>query len=230
MTAKHGSIMVAHWIRMTSNMVLACGPTSPTFNNLRWWIVKPPTLHRSTPSPHTKPSPPSTITATPSPQTPSSIPPVNHATLQKPMPTNKEILSDPYLFLLHITDIDHALNSFPNPNSMTPTPQLAQGPNPKTLALSNAPKSTIPHKESSNFEETFHRHNQHTIIVPKSPDSQHDASTSTHLSTTKTVGLKNATWRRLGPPTPYVMEASIEPILGPKCKSQVLDTQNTIFI
>ena len=72
------------------------------------------------------------------------------------MPTNKKILADPYLFLSHITNIEHALNSSPNPNSMTPTTQLSQDPKPETYALSNVPKSTIPHKESSNLEETFH--------------------------------------------------------------------------
>ena len=34
----------------------------------------------------------------------------------------------------------------------------------------------------------------------------------------------------LGLPPPYAMEASNEPILGPKHKSQVLDTQSAIFI
>ena len=72
------------------------------------------------------------------------------------MPTNKEILANPDLFLSHITDIDHALNSSPNPNSMTPTTQLSQDAKPETHTLSNAPKSTVPHKERSNLEETFH--------------------------------------------------------------------------
>ena len=84
--------------------------------------------------------------------------------------------------------------------------------------------------ESSNFEETFHQYGQHTIIAPKSPDSQHDANTSTHLSTIQTVGPKIATWCRMGPSTPHAMETSNEPILGPKCKSQVFDTQSAIFI
>ena len=44
------------------------------------------------------------------------------------------------------------------------------------------------------------------------------------------MGPKIATWRRIGPPTPHAMETSNEPILGPKRKSQVLDTQSTIFI
>ena len=140
------------------------------------------------------------------------------------MPTNKEILVDPDLFLSHITDIDHTLNSSPNPNSMTPTTQLSQDPKPETHAFSNAPKSTVPHKEISNFEETFHQYGQHTIIAPKSPDSQHDANTSTHLSIVQIVGPKIATWRRIRPPTPHAMETSNEPILGPKRKSQVLDT------
>ena len=218
----------------------------------------PPPNHRPTPSPQTKPLPPSPITAVPSQQTPSSIPPENHATPssippvthatsqkplptpssippvthatpQKPLPTNKEILSDPDLFHAHITDIDLALNSSPNQNPMTPTTQLAHDPKPETHALSNNPKSTIPHKESSNFEETSHQYDQRTIIAPKSHDSQHDAHTSTHLNTIPTLGPKLATWRRIGPPTPHAMESSNEPILGPKRKSQALDTQNTIF-
>ncbi|XP_050277735.1 uncharacterized protein At4g02000-like [Quercus robur] len=105
-------------------------------NSRTSYTPPPPSNLYPTPSPQTKPLPSSTITAVPSQQTPSSIPPenhatpssippVNHATPQKSMPTNTKILSGPDLFLAHITNIVHALNSSPNQNSMTPTTQLA---------------------------------------------------------------------------------------------------------
>ena len=57
------------------------------------------------------------------------------------------------------------------------------------------------------------------------------ASNSTHSNTNSQVGPKLGTWKRLGPPS-HTMDITkaIGPILGPKRKAHMYETQGGVFI
>ena len=122
------------------------------------WCLQPPLpppKHRPTPSPYIRPSPLPAKTINHPPSTLPLIPTVTLEPLQKLMPTNKEILSNPILFHSHIIEIDHELNYFPNSNPTPPMMQLAQYSNPEPTVPSDTLKSIVPQKESLDFEGTF---------------------------------------------------------------------------
>lgn len=83
---------------------------------------------------------------------------VIHATNPDTMPTNAKILSDPNLFMVHITEIDKALNSFPNSNFQNPLTQLAPSIVMETsiLPFLSSTKSAIPSIENTDILTTTH--------------------------------------------------------------------------
>nr|POE90757.1 hypothetical protein CFP56_27341 [Quercus suber] len=113
-----------------------------------------PSTQRPTPSPITRPSP-VMERAQNLPENPPSLSKndnlVISATYPETTPTNKEILSDPILFRTHITEIDHALNSFQNSNQQTLLTQLDTTPATNTPAPPSpyTPKSTNTKKNTS---------------------------------------------------------------------------------
>lgn len=106
-----------------------------------------PSTHRPTPSPTAYPSPAMERAHNP-PENPPSLSknddPVISATHPENTPTNKEILSDPILFRTHITEIDHALNSFQNSNQHTllTQPDITPATNTPMPPSPYPPKST----------------------------------------------------------------------------------------
>nr|XP_023926510.1 uncharacterized protein LOC112037926 [Quercus suber] len=114
----------------------------------------PPSTQRPTPSPITRPLP-AMERAHNLAENPPSLSkndnPVISATYPETTPTNKEILSDPILFRTHITEIDHALNSFQNSNQQTLLTQLDTTPATNTPAPPSpyTPKSTNSKKNTS---------------------------------------------------------------------------------
>ena len=120
---------------------------------------------------------------------------LNSAITPHSIPINQEILSNPNLFLKHISDVDQDLLHFPNPS-----PPSINTQNPSTkIHISDSkpsfypPKSTNPQKECPTLKLSHSTKNPNMLgaqILIKNP---------TILNTMNTLGLQPHTWKRLTP-------------------------------
>nr|POE89686.1 hypothetical protein CFP56_38070 [Quercus suber] len=100
--------------------------------------------------------------------------------------THKEILSDPQLFDMFITDLDHDLNYHPNSNTPNPLPQLAHAPLTDIAQHSfSTIKSTIPLAVNTDTLTTNHSDNPYPTHMPDTPKAPEPTTTPTDQTVTE---------------------------------------------